>query len=394
MEDDDDVEDEEDDEDEEGAAATHPPKKTARYALAEVPAALESEFAAYSRWRREVLNPLRSKKAASETTVANDKGNALRFFGWCGETGRLPAQGARLSLFGSSQMGTVAHAYVAQLQAEGRTMATAATYVSSFICYAQWVVSVRRQRAPRGAAVDTSAVEQLGALHKQCAAAAAQETKFKSAQRKATVLPWDGVQRARAAAEKALAEAGGEDAALARDVAALLALTHSPPDRVSVVREFELGKTLRASADGGYLLDLSEPGQHKTSAATGPTRTTVPTKVCAAIDKLLELEGRDSGFIFASAAGATAPLSPTAWGRFVKRLFERYAGVSVTPKDLRASFVTWLKTGDHGDHVLKAAAAAMRHSSSTQASAAYHLGASDQAAAAAVKAASDFAARF
>jgi hypothetical protein len=36
------------------------------------------------------------------------------------------------------------------------------------------------------------------------------------------------------------------------------------------------------------------------------------------------------------------------------------------PKDLRSSFIGFLKSEEHGDATLKAAAAAMRHSSQTQ----------------------------
>ena len=78
------------------------------------------------------------------------------------------------------------------------------------------------------------------------------------------------MQRARCRAERALA-ALGEDAAISlrqertRDVALMMCLTHQPPDRVGVCRLLKLGGTLkRTSAGGGFQLDLSEPGDHKT----------------------------------------------------------------------------------------------------------------------------------
>ena len=56
--------------------------------------------------------------------------------------------------------------------------------------------------------------------------------------------------------------------------------------------------------------------------------------------------------------------------------------------------MTFLKSGDHDDETLRAAARAMRHSSKTQGSAAYHKGQSDSLVQAAVDAAATFAAKF
>ena len=75
-----------------------------------------------------------------------------------------------------------------------------------------------------------------------------------------------------------------------------------------------------------------------------------------------------------------------------------YAGVAFSPKDCRASFVTFMfmfmRDGDHGDDVLTAAAQAMHHSSKVAASAAYDKHGSDRVVAAAVKAADEYAKRF
>ena len=66
----------------------------------------------------------------------------------------------------------------------------------------------------------------------------------------------------------------------------------------------------------------------------------------------------------------------------------------MAPKDLRASFITFLKSDNHGDDTLKAAAIAMRHSSKTQSSAAYTKDQSDRLVAKAVRAAEGYAALF
>ena len=64
------------------------------------------------------------------------------------------------------------------------------------------------------------------------------------------------------------------------------------------------------------------------------------------------------------------------------------------PKEFRAAFITWLKEGEHADATLKAAAIAMRHSSKTQASSAYHKGKHDKVIAAAMRVAEAYAQRF
>ena len=60
----------------------------------------------------------------------------------------------------------------------------------------------------------------------------------------------------------------------------------------------------------------------------------------------------------------------------------------------RASFVTFLKSNNHDDATLKAAATAMRHSSSMQRSSAYHKGQNDKTIEAAVRVAEAYAAHF
>ena len=127
----------------------------------------------------------------------------------------------------------------------------------------------------------------------------------------------------------------------------------------------------------------------------------------------------DSDFLFPSAADPSKPLSPSAWTRLVKAVWKRHSGVPLCPKasrcdfkrshsslsvllhathpnpqDLRSSFITWLKSGTHSDKTLRSAAAAMRHSSKMQASAAYDKEGSNRLVAAAVTAASAYAGTF
>ena len=82
------------------------------------------------------------------------------------------------------------------------------------------------------------------------------------------------------------------------------------------------------------------------------------------------------------------------WTDRVKAIFARHGDVALCPKDARSSFITFLRSGDHDDETVKAAAIAMRHSSKTQASAAYDKGSSDRRVSAAMKVAADYSAKF
>ena len=157
-----------------------------------------------------------------------------------------------------------------------------------------------------------------------------------------------------------------------RDVALMMCLTHQPPDRVGVCRLLKLGGTLKRTPAGGFELDLSEPGDHKTIAAFGPSLTTVPEAIAKALKAHLALSAvpESGGYVFSAPDDPFEPLQPFQWTRLIQAMFKRHSGVALAPKDLRSSHVTWLKTGEHDDATLRAAAQAMRHSSKTQDSAA------------------------
>ena len=74
--------------------------------------------------------------------------------------------------------------------------------------------------------------------------------------------------------------------------------------------------------------------------------------------------------------------------------FKAHSGIALSPKSCRASFVTFMRDGEHGDEVLRSAAQSMHHSNTMAASAAYDKHGSDRVVAAAVKAADEFAKRF
>ena len=140
-----------------------------------------------------------------------------------------------------------------------------------------------------------------------------------------------------------------------------------------------------------FMFDLSLP-----AAAFGPSLTTVPPTITKALKAHLALSAvpESGGYVFSAPHDPFEPLQPVQWTRLVQAMFKRYSGVALSPKDLRSSHVTWLKTGDHDDETVKAAAVAMRHSSKTQASAAYDKGSSDKRVSAAMKVAADYSSKF
>ena len=311
--------------------------------------------------------------------------NILRFFAWLVDQ-KMLKRDATLTLFGNKYIGTAVERYVKDIvHQHARTWAYAARLLSSFVAAARFVVAQRGGQDPNGS------IAKLTALHSQSTQQARIESKFSLAEKPAGFLDWDAVQRVRAAAETALRAAKTDAAKLkgVRDVTVLRLLADQPPDRVGVTRTLQLGRSLKRKDDCSYELDLSQPGAHKTAAVFGATRTTIN------LDRYIELAGiHDGGFLFHAPGDPQAAASPSTWTERVKAIFARHGDVAFCPKDARSSFITFLRSGDHDDEAVKAAAIAMRHSSKTAASAAYDKGASDRRVSAAMKVAADYSAKF
>lgn len=362
----------------------------AQYALQEISPALDAELAAFEEFRTAALNMSRLGVAVVDRSASNDRGNLLRLLGWL-VARRLLAK-PTLAIFGSANIATAVQRYIECLASDGRKYSTLAKYASSSLMCARFVLAGRQAKAPG----DRTAVDQLAALHAQCLHQARQQAMFDAAVPPTSHLDWNGVQEARRAAEEALARYEGDSDAkrlrLTRDATLLVWLTTQPPDRVGVARTLRLGGSLQRTATG-FSLNLGE-GAHKTSKVFGPTSTTVPPVPAAWLSRWIDLASvAPGGFLF-HAGDPSEPCTEYAWTKLIKRVFKRNAGVALAPKDLRSSFVTFLKSGEHDDATLKAAAAAMRHSSKTQASAAYDKGANDRTTAAAMQVAAEYAASF
>ena len=347
--------------------AGSPASKRSKYALTPSPA-LERELQAFAVWRMTPMNRSRAAAAATPATVKGDRGCVLRLMGWLDAQGKLPATGPTLACFASNQMGCAAERYVTMLTAEqGLSYKTAANHLGSFIAAARYA-------ATRCSAASPSTLSELESLHKAAKKQAKQQQLFAAASEQEVAIAWPAVLQARVSAEAAFsAYKGGsltKKIALTRDVLVLRLHSDSPPDRVRILRELQLGSTLK-KRDGGYDLDLRMPGLHKTSAALGPSLTTLSPSVVPWIDQWIKLTSvQEGGLLFGCKGGGA--ISPSNWTAMVKSLFYRHAGVAVAPKDLRASYITHMRSGQHGDESLRAAAIAMRHSPATQSSSAYH----------------------
>lgn len=164
------------------------------------------------------------------------------------------------------------------------------------------------------------------------------------------------------------------------------------------------------------------------AAVFGPSRTTVTAAVAARIHSLVTLDALVVGeYLFHTSNDRRSALSPSMWTRFVKTAFRSHSGVALSPKDCRAryrsgaanprdcpclphppatllstrrssaacdSFITYLRDGNHGNETLRAAAQAMRHSSTMAESASYDKHGSDRLVAAAVQVADECARRY
>jgi hypothetical protein len=345
--------------------------RQASYALAEIPPDLNAELNALEQWRVSPINMSRKGVAVAEITAAKQRQNVVRLLGWLVHEKKLARP--TLNAFASTQIGAAVQLYIQFLVDEKqRKYSSIAVYLSSFIAAARFVHAQRSKGAAAGATVGEKPVEDLKSMHAQALQMARQETALELTKPPKRSLDWADVQRARCRAEEALA-ALGDDASpaqrqeLTRDVALLMCLTRQAPDRVGVTRLLKLGGTLKRMPAGGFQLDLSAPGDHKTIGAFGASLTTMSASIAAAIKPHLALSiVPDAGYVFAAADNPYEPMQPYQWTRFVQSVFKRYSGVALAPKDLRSAHVTWLKTDEHDDETLRAAAQAMRHSSKTQ----------------------------
>ena len=369
------------------------------YAMGSVPAELEAELHALEQWRVVPINMSRKSVAVAPITAATQRENVVRLLGWLEREKRTTRPG--LHVFASPNIGRAVDLYVKFLVEEKRRKyTTIAGYLASFVAAARFVHAQRSKDLPPGAHLDTGPIDDLKSIHMQVLQQARRQATFDLASPPKETLDWSQVQRARCRAQQALAALTADSDATerkqaTRDVAILMFLTHQPPDRVGVCRLLKLGSTLKRTPSGGFDLDLSQPGDHKTIAAFGPSCTTVPAAIANAFHAHVNLsEVPHGGYVFAAFDKPFEPLTSVQWTRLVQKIFKQHSGVALAPKDLRSSHVTWLRGDEHDDETLRSAALAMRHSSKTAASSSYDKQRSDRLVQKSMDVAAEFAARF
>ena len=108
----------------------------------------------------------------------------------------------------------------------------------------------------------------------------------------------------------------------------------------------------------------------------GPQVSTLPLTIQPWVEAYeasieLELTG-DNPYLFSMASSWERGLSSSAWTQLVKGVFERWSGVACPPKQLRASFCTYLRSADGvSEELLQSCAHAMKHQVATGGSSNY-----------------------
>ena len=212
--------------------------------------------------------------------------------------------------------------------------------------------------------------QQLVVLRRQAENIANQERLFQP--KSANWLSWERAQQARVAcvAKWRAAKGREERQALLRDCLVMAFHTLQAPDRVGVVRRLRLGTSLYLKeGDSQYTVDLSTL-RHKTSRNYGPTIHSLPASLSewvAEWERSTELEPLpDSPYLFPMATDWSRGYSSSGWTQLVKGVFMRHAGVATPPKDLRASFCTYLRSAeDVDDELFESCAKAMKHLKAT-----------------------------
>ena len=365
------------------------------YALASVPEAVTADFDSYAAHRTAPINRLRESGACIHHTVRNDRANALRFLGWLhATTGIAPS----LDVFAERRLGEWVEAYLAFLKSRGLRQSSMANYTSCLLNVVQYVRDVGR------ASADVDIVAEVLRLRNQCERNAKSERMYAPSTAH-NWIDWEVAQHGRIQAIDAWrahassfdAPISAKETLLLRDVLIMLFHTVQPPDRVGVVRKLRLGHTLKRGGKHGYVLDLTAPNAHKTARFYGPTATSISKLIVPWLHRYLDvatLHEQDAPYLFHPKGLPSRALSPSQWCAVVKACFAKHTGIACSPKQLRASFVTWLKSQTDAPGVLRAAAVSMRHQERTQGSSHYDAERNDRLVDAAVQLCEDYARKF
>ena len=251
-------------------------KKTrvAPYTLLDIPAAFQRELDSFAEWRLKPINRDRDGVSVEAVTVAGNKADALRLLGWLKSQKNIaPSFGG---VFGSERLDQAVQAFVEHLRACGRTYATCAGYIKSFIAVARFVHAARVARAPRGSAVSTAAVDAMRRAHRQIMQQARLEQKF-SAKPKAW-LDWAAVLTARA---RAVSQYDMERTTLSKSTRTWCTTPSRRKRITKVTRRRSRWSTRSYSAGSRIHGRMLSTCAIRRASASGSTLTCIPTRPSA-----------------------------------------------------------------------------------------------------------------
>ena len=82
-----------------------------------------------------------------------------------------------------------------------------------------------------------------------------------------------------------------------------------------------------------------------------------------------DIVGEDPTYLFPLASDNTRGQSSSQWCQSIKGIFKKHAGVACSPKTLRQSFITFMRSHpDCDSRLIESCAKAMKHLTSTSAS--------------------------
>ena len=345
---------------------------------------LRNQLAAYVAHRTRTFAARRAGGAVVSASAEHDTQALLRFLGWVEKTNRTP-QGVDLDILFLTRgdMGTLAESFAGWLESSRRVrFTTIANTLSGLVSLMNYVYNelVVEQEVLE---LSPNPIEQIVNLRDQATGAIKQQNLFEPNNIQGGYITWDQVQQTRVNALTHLDALPPTATANQRRVALMQAtmisfLSMLPPDRVGVVRKLRLKHTLVRREEGGWRISLTKRGEHKTSKHYGPFVAKLPSELDGVIERyasLLELEpGSDEGaYLFGSNGAIDRPFEMSGFTQAVRRAFKKHSPnkQEISPKVLRSSFITWLRDSTDCPSILKAAAAAQKHSEQRQGSDSY-----------------------
>lgn len=354
--------------------------KCQNMALSPIPKALDEEFKTFAQYRGAEFCRHRASSQVVSTTIEGDKSNALRFLGFvCREYEQRPT----LKLFASARISEWAEAWVTKLRELGLKASTLSVYINGVLSMSHYAVTLvdhpelcpveelvvrlaALQRPPFPQRLTRCSVCSQN-LRRQAESISKNERLFETSSK--TWISWEAANEGRVKCiEKYNACTDRvQKQALLRDCLIMAFHTLQAPDRVGVVRRLRLGpggSLYKKPGESTYTVDISKM-RHKTSRIYGPQISTLPLSIqpfVEAYEESLVFEPvGENPYLFHTSSYQYGQ-SSSGFCQLVKACFQRHTGIACPPKQLRASFCTFLRSSDGIDEELKESCAhAMKH---------------------------------